>query len=419
MPTSLQTVTVHGLFHDLEDNPVTGQVTFTNEFYLSSTTSNVMYVPDDIIAYLNQDGEFYQDLPRTDSTTLTPGQWSYIVLEQINGHERIYRITLTSDAGTQVELNSLAPTNSQDFILPDTYVRSIAGLSGDISASQLLADVGLIAPNAGKSAYQVAQDNGFVGTQQQWLATLIGPAGSPGVAGPPGAPGATGSTGPAGATGLQGPPGTGFLLQGHVANFAALPATYTSGDAQKAIITDNDSHIWVWSGTAWVDGGPVGPQGPTGLTGATGAQGPQGTPTTVNGRSGTSITLTASDVGALPATGTGDIAVSRVTGLATVATTGAYSNLSGVPATAIPLADKAQANGVASLDNTGKVPLTQLPPISSTGVIPVNYTGGVYGIRSTSGTSDVNIVVTWVGPVAPLIGGNYAQPIDVWLRRPA
>lgn len=45
----------------------------------------------------------------------------------------------------------------------------------------------------GKSTYQVAVDNGFVGNEAAWLASLVGPAG------PTGATGPTGPTGPAGA----------------------------------------------------------------------------------------------------------------------------------------------------------------------------------------------------------------------------
>ena len=46
------------------------------------------------------------------------------------------------------------------------------------------------APGAdGESAYQVAVDNGFVGTETQWLASLKGTKGDPGPAGPPGPPG--------------------------------------------------------------------------------------------------------------------------------------------------------------------------------------------------------------------------------------
>ena len=48
---------------------------------------------------------------------------------------------------------------------------------------------------AGDSAYEVAVNNGFVGTEAQWLASLVGPAGSAGAAGSTGATGATGSAG--------------------------------------------------------------------------------------------------------------------------------------------------------------------------------------------------------------------------------
>lgn len=75
-----------------------------------------------------------------------------------------------------------------------------------------------------------------------------GPAGPAGTQGPAGA---TGPTGPTGATGAQG--------------------------AQ----------------------GPTGPTGATGAQGPTGATGPQGNPTTVNGHTGASINLNASDVSAL------------------------------------------------------------------------------------------------------------------------
>lgn len=53
----------------------------------------------------------------------------------------------------------------------------------------------------GKSAYEVAVVNGFVGTQSQWLASLVGPAGSPGATGAAGATGPMGPTGPAGPSG--------------------------------------------------------------------------------------------------------------------------------------------------------------------------------------------------------------------------
>jgi hypothetical protein len=56
----------------------------------------------------------------------------------------------------------------------------------------------------GLSAYEVALENGFVGTEAEWLASLVGPQGPSGADGEPGIPGADGA---AGADGAQGPQG--------------------------------------------------------------------------------------------------------------------------------------------------------------------------------------------------------------------
>lgn len=56
----------------------------------------------------------------------------------------------------------------------------------------------------GKSAYEIAVENGYLGTQTQWLESLRG---EPGPAGPHGPKGDTGAQGPTGDTGPQGPAG--------------------------------------------------------------------------------------------------------------------------------------------------------------------------------------------------------------------
>lgn len=53
----------------------------------------------------------------------------------------------------------------------------------------------------GKSAYEIAVEQGFVGDEQAWLASLKGEKGDPGAAG------AQGPKGDKGATGAQGPKG--------------------------------------------------------------------------------------------------------------------------------------------------------------------------------------------------------------------
>ena len=60
---------------------------------------------------------------------------------------------------------------------------------------------------AGESAYQIALDNGFVGTEAEWLASLQGPAGAEGPAGPMGPAGPAGPAGSEGAVGPTGPEG--------------------------------------------------------------------------------------------------------------------------------------------------------------------------------------------------------------------
>ena len=83
----------------------------------------------------------------------------------------------------------------------------------------------------GESAYEIAVDHGYEGTEEEWLASLVGPQGpagpqgEQGIQGPKGDKGNTGETGPAGADGQD---------------------------------------------------GAIGPQGPKGDTGATGPQGPKG-----------------------------------------------------------------------------------------------------------------------------------------------
>lgn len=59
----------------------------------------------------------------------------------------------------------------------------------------------------GESAYQIAVDHGFVGTEEEWLASLKGAKGDTGAQGPKGDTGANGDKGDKGDTGATGPQG--------------------------------------------------------------------------------------------------------------------------------------------------------------------------------------------------------------------
>lgn len=104
----------------------------------------------------------------------------------------------------------------------------------------------------GLSAYQVAQLEGFEGTQSEWIASLEGDVGP------------------------MGPQGISITLIGSVPTVGDLPST--GNDVNDAYIVDADGDLWVWATTGWYSAGQiVGPQGltgPAGATGATGATGP-------------------------------------------------------------------------------------------------------------------------------------------------
>lgn len=138
----------------------------------------------------------------------------------------------------------------------------------------------------GDSAYQVAVNEGFTGTEAEWLLSLKGEPGVSNIPGPMGPQGPQGSAGPQGAAGPQGPQGlpgadgsdgTSVNIIGDVATVGDLPATGNAGDAYLI-----GGYLYVWSDTSssWVNAGnitgPMGPVGPQGPQGDTGPQGPQG-----------------------------------------------------------------------------------------------------------------------------------------------
>lgn len=90
----------------------------------------------------------------------------------------------TGDTGPQGATGPAGPTGPQG----PQGIQGLTGATGPAGATG--AD--------GDSAYEVAVANGFVGTEAQWLTSLIGPQGPQGIQGPAGATGATGPQGPAG-----------------------------------------------------------------------------------------------------------------------------------------------------------------------------------------------------------------------------
>ena len=143
----------------------------------------------------------------------------------------------------------------------------------------------------GKSAYEIALEHGFKGSEEEWLSSLkgeagpIGPRGETGPAGPRGEQGATGYIGPSGPRGPRGDTGSIGPMGPQGERGPAGPQgpqgeAFTYGDFTPA-------QLEALRGPAGVTGpqgdtGPVGPQGPkgdpgdTGPRGETGPAGPQG-----------------------------------------------------------------------------------------------------------------------------------------------
>lgn len=110
------------------------------------------------------------------------------------------------------------------------------------------------------SAYAIAVEHGFEGTEADWLASLKGE---------------------------KGDQGTGLDLRGMLDSADELPAPEESTPGQAYLVgTAEENVLWIFDETEnqYKPAGPLrgetGPQGPKGDTGATGAQGPKGDPFT-------------------------------------------------------------------------------------------------------------------------------------------
>ena len=145
---------------------------------------------------------------------------------QVSGYGAIDVLT----AGTTFSLVNTRDTNQ------------VFSLEASLKAYLLITPIVAIGPTGpagprgitgadGRSAYQVAVDEGFAGTEDEWLASLAGPTGPQGAAGSTGPQGSIGPTGPQGPKGDPGEPDTGNFLT--FANFRSF-----------VITTDEDGNPW-------------------------------------------------------------------------------------------------------------------------------------------------------------------------------
>lgn len=140
----------------------------------------------------------------------------------------------------------------------------------------------------GLSAYQVAVQHGFEGTEAEWLISLkgekgeTGPKGDKGEQGEQGIQGIQGPQGEPGPQGPKGDTGSGLNIKGELDSESQLPQEGVSGDAW---LISGNLYVYVGengnvvSNPKWSNVGSIqGPAGPTGPKGEQGEPGPKGEP---------------------------------------------------------------------------------------------------------------------------------------------
>lgn len=359
LPDSIPTVRVTGRYLLPDGTPLSGQVVFRAPSLITFPDSDVI-LGGPVTAPLDAQGAFTVTLPATDAPGMNPTGWSYAVAEQLAGvaNGRTYQILLPADQPA-VDIADIAPT---DPTTP-TYV----AVRGD-------------------SAYEVAVKQGFKGTVEQWLASLVGPQGPQGPQGRTGAPGSqvyTGSTAPPATLGVDGDVYTQYTTTTNLGVTTTTVALWSKtagawarvgGDVRGAawyvnaagtpssgvpvgdmLLRSDTGDVYQRGASGWeLKGNIRGPQG------AKGDQGPAGAPgvvQSVNGISAAAVVLDAAAVRAVPDTAPG------------------------------------APGGVATLDASGKVPASQLPAASGGGVQTVNGKG-------PDASGNVALVAADVGAVA-------------------
>lgn len=185
LPSSWTKVPVTGQFLGLDGLPIRGKVTFESPQIV--VIDDILIVPRLLTVELDEDGKIPAGtmLPSTNDASVDPAGWAYTVRETWKGGRRAYAIFVPFDA-TSINLPTV------DIVVPPPQLISTRGPRG----------------SRGYSAYEVAVADGFVGTEAEWLETLVGPPGTNGTNGTNGVDGVDGVDGLPGLPGNPGLPGT-------------------------------------------------------------------------------------------------------------------------------------------------------------------------------------------------------------------
>lgn len=226
------------------------------------------------------------DIVNTKQDKLTAGENITIKDNVISANiEGTVNKTYVDDQDTKTLESAKQYADNQVPATVETYVNEhkeeLRGEKGDTGPQGIQGPQGPIGPQGvtgsagkdgvdGKSAYQVWLDSGNVGSEEDFLNSLVGPQG------PKGETGLQGEIGPQGIPGNNGADGKDGISATHSWNGTVLTITSASGTSSADLKGDKgDRGPQGIQGTKG-DKGDIGPQGPKGETGPQGDKGDTG-----------------------------------------------------------------------------------------------------------------------------------------------
>lgn len=217
IPVEWNTRTVERTYKDELDNPMTGFVTFTATVgYVEATSETTAWFSRPVKVALDGGGKA-SALLRTSDPDMVQHGYTHKVVEEL-----IYPVVSGQPTPEPI-------TNTYYIEVPPGASPLEYGLLAPVQPGQGV----VVTPGLeGKSAYEVAVANGFVGTEAAWLASLEGPAGPVSTAPGPAGPSAYAAWLAAGNSGTE----ADFLLSlkgdpGDVSGLAAIATTGHLSDA--------------------------------------------------------------------------------------------------------------------------------------------------------------------------------------------